>query len=172
MWFTILFFIAIIVIWFILEILGKKSKENDSSKPVSEPVNPPLNQTSLDFSPYKARVIFFNSSERTLYDILIEHLANKYIILSKVRLEDIIESTNTSYTYRNRIKSSHIDFVLLDKHTGKVVCAIELDGTSHNNIETQKKDDFKNNLFQHVGITLHRIKVGTSFVDDIISLQL
>jgi len=31
MWFTILFFIAIIVIWFILEILGKKSKENNEN---------------------------------------------------------------------------------------------------------------------------------------------
>lgn len=172
MWFTILFFIAIIVIWFILEILGKKSKENDSSKPVSEPVNPPLNQTSLDFSPYKSRDSFFNSSERTLYDILIEKLGHKYIILSKVRLEDIIESTDQSYAYRNRIKSPHVDFVLLDKNTSQTVCVIELDGTSHNNIETQKKDDFKNNLFQHVGIPLHRIKVGTSFVDDIISLQL
>jgi hypothetical protein len=126
---------------------------------------------NLDF--FSKKENFFNQSEKIFYDILHRELSEKYLILAKVRLEDILEVKkesseskeiqNQKYGARSRIKSRHVDFLLLDRNTYSAVMAIELDGKSHNNTNSQVADEFKNKLFSHIGIPLHRINVGENF---------
>lgn len=83
-------------------------------------------------------------------------------ILFKVRLADIfqVKYKNKDYhKYFARIKSKHIDFLLLDKNTVKPVIAIELDDISHNKQSSFKNDNFKNAIFSISSIQLIRIKV-------------
>jgi hypothetical protein len=160
---TILILVGIGVAYIIVSWLGKASK--DSNKESSS-------EAPLDLTPYQARKEFFNSSEQMFYSLLQQQLGDRYSILSKVRIEDIITVTDSAKGYRNRIKSSHIDFVLLDKTNYNVKYVIELDGSSHNNEKSQQKDEFKNALFHHVGIPLYRIKVGTDFSEEIQKLGL
>lgn len=63
------------------------------------------------------------------------------------------------HKYFARIKSKHIDFLLLDKNTVKPVIAIELDDVSHNKQSSFKNDNFKNAIFSISSIQLIRIKV-------------
>jgi very-short-patch-repair endonuclease len=161
---NILIIIIVLVLFIIISRLEQKNKV--SLKSDSD------NGNAIDWSNYSARDSFFNSSEKMLYKILQDELGEKYNILSKVRVEDLIESSSKSYSYRNRIKSSHIDFVLLDKNTYKIVSAIELDGASHNNHSAEQKDGFKDELFKKVNIPLHRISVGSDFVGVIKGLNL
>lgn len=161
---NILIIIIVLVLFIIISRLEQKNKV--SLKSDSD------NGNTLDWSNYSARDSFFNSSEKMLYKILQDELGEKYNILSKVRVEDLIESSSKSYSYRNRIKSSHIDFVLLDKNTYKIVSAIELDGASHNNHNAEQKDGFKDELFKRVNIPLYRVEVGSNFVSVIKGLNL
>ena len=83
-------------------------------------------------------------------------------ILFKVRLADIfqVKYKNKDYhKYFSRIKSKHIDFLLLDKNTVKPVIAIELDDASHNKPSSFKNDNFKNAIFSISSIKLIRIRV-------------
>lgn len=161
---NILIIIIVLILFIIISRLEQKNKT--SLKSDSD------NGNAIDWSNYSARGSFFNSSEKMLYKILQDELGEKYNILSKVRVEDLIESSSKGYSYRNRIKSSHIDFVLLDKNTYKIVSAIELDGASHNNHSAEQKDGFKDELFKKVNIPLHRISVGSDFVGVIKRLNL
>jgi hypothetical protein len=162
--------ISIIIIVVILFILISIIEQKNKTSVKSEEDSP--NENTIDWSNYSARDSFFNSSEKMLYKILQDELGEKYNILSKVRVEDLIESASKGYSYRNRIKSSHIDFVLLDKNTYKIVAAIELDGASHNNHSSEQKDGFKDELFKRVNIPLHRVEVGSDFVSVIKGLNL
>lgn len=127
---------------------------------------------SLDF--FYQKKYFFNQSEKMLYEILNRLGDEKYEVLSKVRLEDFIgvkksnsgdtkDIKNKKYGARSRIKSRHVDFLLLDKTTFQPVMVIELDGSSHNSSKAKEADAFKNHLFQHVNLPLHRIHVGENF---------
>lgn len=121
---------------------------------------------------YQARDKFFSRSEYMFFQELEKQNNNKYHIFSKVRLEDIVQVIPTlEWKVRNNkrksIRSRHIDFVLINKETGKVHCAIELDGKSHNTQKQQKSDEKKDMALKQAGISLHRVRVGSSFEDKI-----
>lgn len=86
------------------------------------------------------------------------------IICPKVRLEDFINVRNIreKQSYRGRIKSRHVDFLICDREM-KPLCGIELDDSSHNSWKAQKADKFKNDLYKAIGLTLYRVPTGSNF---------
>ena len=88
----------------------------------------------------------------------------EYMICPKVRLEDFVYVTNREelLKYRGYIKSRHVDFLICDRDV-HVICGIELDDKSHDRVEAQKIDKFKDELFDTIGIPLYRIKVGDNY---------
>lgn len=108
-------------------------------------------------SPYKLNQNIFTDSERFFYKILKEITYNMdLIIMTKVRLADIIYTNEYDYTYFNKIKAKHIDFVLIDNN-GKIKLLIELDDKSHENQERKERDKFLNKIFENLNINLLRI---------------
>lgn len=80
-------------------------------------------------------------------------------ILAKVRLADLIEvDKGLNYADFNRyfakIKSKHVDFVIVDNM--KVVLVVELDDSSHQNQERQERDNFVNNALTRSGYIVVR----------------
>lgn len=121
---------------------------------------------------YQSRKQFFNKSERVFYTELVRQNNRQYHIFSKVRLEDIVEVKSElewkeRQRYRSSIKSRHVDFVLVNKESGKIELAIELDGGYHNNKKQQDSDRKKNKILNDSGISLVRIKTGSNFDDEI-----
>lgn len=86
------------------------------------------------------------------------------IICPKVRLEDFINVRNIreKQSYRGRIKSRHVDFLICDREM-KPLCGIELDDSSHNSWKAQKTDKFKNELYNAIGLKLYRVQTGSNF---------
>lgn len=86
------------------------------------------------------------------------------IICPKVRLEDFINVRNIreKQSYRGRIKSRHVDFLICDRQMNPL-CGIELDDSSHNSWKAQKADNFKNELYRAIGLTLYRVQTGSNF---------
>lgn len=129
---------------------------------------------SLNLKYYYLKKQFFNQSEKMFFSILHSGVAGKYIVLSKVRLEDVVgvqkkssgddkDVSSEKYGARKRVSSRHLDFVLLDETSMTPVAAIELDGKSHGSAKAKKSDEFKNQLCSHVGIHLFRVRVGEDF---------
>ena len=97
-----------------------------------------------------------NDSEQALYINLQKTLANDFIVLSKVRIEEFIFA---SYKKRNEIKSRHVDFLICDIRTTEPLLAIELDGLSHLSPVMVDRDQFVDELYNSVGLPfIHVLK--------------
>lgn len=120
-------FYSVITIGIIIMVLNalfskKPDKKANEDKPISE-------------YQYK-KVKILTETEKNFYIQLKSALDEKYILLSKVRLWDIIDTTakEKQYIYTNKIKSKHIDFIISDNNAIPVL-AIEIDDNTHNRIK-------------------------------------
>ncbi|QQR77154.1 MAG: DUF2726 domain-containing protein [Candidatus Moraniibacteriota bacterium] len=123
------------------------------------------NGRSVDFSLYRKKDRVMNESEQALFINLQKTLGDRYIVLSKVRIEDFVEATHGigGYGARGRIKSRHVDFLICDRATTKPLLAVELDGKSHQGEDRQKRDRFVDELYKTIGLPIRHIPVGSNF---------
>ena len=117
-----------------------------------------VNKIDIKVQEYELNKNIFTDTEKFFYNVL-KDITNKMdlTIMSKVRLADIVHTKNNDYKYFNKIKSKHIDFVLIDKDCN-IKLLIELDDNSHLKPERQKRDIFVNNIFKDKNIKLLRIQ--------------
>lgn len=86
--------------------------------------------------------------------------------MCKVRLADIISPNVSSkeYIYAfNKIKSKHIDFVLIDNQTSEIKQLIELNGSSHFLPDRISRDKFLDSIFKEVHIPMVKINVRSKY---------
>jgi hypothetical protein len=121
-------------------------------------IRPPLYQK-------KGRAM--NESEQALYINLQKILGDRYIILSKIRIEDFVEAVKGRghYGARGRIKSRHVDFLICNRTTTEPLLAIELDGKSHRAEKRQDRDHFVDTLYESIELPVKHIPVGSNFAE-------
>lgn len=120
---------------------------------------------AVDFSIFQKRDRVMNISEQKLFEELQRVFGMEYIVLSKVRIEDFVETRNGDGKYgaRGRIKSRHIDFLICNKTTTAPLLAIELDGGAHNKASVKERDSFVDELYHSISLPIHHIHVGEDF---------
>ncbi|MDZ7581880.1 MAG: DUF2726 domain-containing protein [Deltaproteobacteria bacterium] len=94
--------------------------------------------------PYQTKNSLCSPAERSFLGVLEQLLKNKYRILLKVRLADLIEiekgvSKSLRQSAFNRISRKHVDFVVCDKNDLSILGVIELDDQSHKIAETAER---------------------------------
>lgn len=96
-------------------------------------------------------------------------------ICPKVRMEDFIQTKAQNpreyYKFRGYIKSRHIDFLLCDESMN-ILCAIELDDTSHMTTNAQKTDEMKNEIYEAIGIQLFRVSTQADYKEAVKTIML
>lgn len=114
---------------------------------------------------YRAVQSVLDKREVMLFQELKKQLPEGYHIFPKMRLADIMETTATGREFHgqfNRISKKHVDFLICNQNY-KPVLAIELNGSSHQKIRTQRNDEFKKEVFKNIGLRLEVIQIGTNF---------
>lgn len=131
-----------------------KQATSVSAKPISD----------IDVSMYQKRYRLMNNSESSFFHVALTTLPEGYFIFPKMRIADIIETKDGAgyYKQRNKILPKHVDFVIVDANL-RIVCAIEIDGKSHDTPERQERDEMVDYIFEYVGIPLERVRVGEDF---------
>ncbi len=158
---TVVIILGIVVIIFIAIIATMAGKIKNSNQNISEEVKEDTtNESTIDY-PYHRKYLL-STNEYKFYKSL-KPIADKYNlhILSKVRVEDIVEVNNDlpykeKQSARGRTKSRHFDFVLANPENLYVMCVIELDDKSHNNDKAKTADEFKNKLCETVNLPIIR----------------
>jgi uncharacterized protein DUF2726 len=115
--------------------------------------------------PYERRYIL-TVNELSFYKVLKNNLPAEYSVFAKVRLEDIfrvIKGTEKWQSWRGRIKSRHIDFVIMEDANPMNIILIEIDDKSHNTVKAKEADQFKNKLAAITNTRLVRIKAKKSY---------
>lgn len=132
------------------------------------PNSPLAKKVAIEF-PYQRRDRLMTEAEGSFYQVLELALPNgEYRIFGKVRVEDLISvktglDRQTLQSFRNRIKSRHIDIVVVEHKTFKPVWAIELDDKSHDSAKRKERDTFLDNAFEAAGLPLVRFKAKRSY---------
>ncbi len=84
-----------------------------------------------------------------------------YYIMAKVSLSDIaVVKKGVDQSRLKKAAKSHIDFVLCDRVTLAVICAIELEDAT---AAASHKDNRSADLLQEVGVTVFRFPVKTTY---------
>lgn len=138
--------------WWLNRYLNRKYPKNNNS------INEPLPLPKTDYTAFysKKRNIMTNN-ELKFYRLLKYKTDKKNLLLfTQVALYSLISSKDISYF--NKIRSKTIDFVITDIN-GKIVTCIELDDPSHVKDNRQERDNFIDELFKQLDISLIRIPV-------------
>lgn len=109
-----------------------------------------------------------STAEQRFYQALSAVTQERAIIMSKVRIADLVKvKSNVKqkrfWFYFSKISQKHIDFVLLHPETFATLCLIELDDASHWRPDRMKRDRFINQLMINTGIPLIRFRVRRSY---------
>ncbi len=119
--------------------------------------------------PYIINERFLTPSEKKFYFLLKEHTPEEIVICPKVRLADIlaVESENKNYiSHFNKIARKHVDFLLCDASDMEMLCAVELDDSSHELKERKKRDRFVNKAFEAAGLDIIHVPLKSEFEDE------
>jgi very-short-patch-repair endonuclease len=132
------------------------------------PRSPLAKKVAIEF-PYQRRDWLMSEAEGSFFQVLELALpGDQYRLFGKVRVEDLISvktglERQTRQSFRNRIKSRHIDIVVVERKTFKPVWAIELDDKSHDSSKRQERDAFLDSAFEAAGLPLVRFKAKRSY---------
>jgi len=96
---------------------------------------------------YTRRESLFTAAELRFLETLRRALPTELEIFGKVRVADVLKPMEKldPKAWRSafvRITGKHLDFVLCERETGRLVCAIELNDRSHARPDRQERDRF------------------------------
>lgn len=140
----------LIVIAVVIFVLILWSLFNTDSKPKKESVD------DMKVWPYVVRELM-TAPERELYRRLQQALPD-YLIFSQVQLSRIIDVAPDAQkqAWLNRINRMSVDFVICATDGAKILAAIELDDSSHDQAERIKADSKKDKALQSAGVPIIR----------------
>lgn len=117
---------------------------------------------------YQSIPFILTQSEQNLYRTLQKGLSNKFLILMKVRVADVLQpergmDKSAWQSAFNRIKAKHFDFVLCSQNNYEIIAAIELDDSSHQRADRKKRDNFLNAACESANFPLIRFQAKQSY---------
>ena len=125
--------------------------------------------------PYCKKDWLFSKAEHSFFSVLRGAIGDNLLIFAKVRLLDLVwlpTGTQDRQSWRNRVQSKHVDFVLCSRDTVAPVLVIELDDASHERNDRQSRDDFVNRVLRDAGLPILRVPVRQSYNQRELAVQL
>jgi hypothetical protein len=120
--------------------------------------------------PYRRQDNFLTPAERDFYRALVPAVTDWAVVFAKVRLGDLFKTVTPDrkewYRARNRIERQHVDFVLADHETLQPLLGIELNDSSHQRPDRQKRDRLVIGTFAAAELPLVGVKVRSGYAPD------
>jgi len=117
-----------------------------------------------DRLPYRLRKRFLSSTELSLFSVLQEMSAGRYVICPKVALNDIfyIQRPNENIHFYNKIFRKHIDFLLCEPEDMAPAFGVDLVRPLSKD-DTRSTDQFIEDLFLSAGLPLVHVPSGETY---------
>jgi hypothetical protein len=107
------------------------------------------------------------AAEQKFYEALDAAIDGRLLILSKVRVADLLTVTSASQPARYRVFRSiackHVDFVLAEAENLHPIAAIELDDSSHLRADRRLRDQLLDELFEKAAFPLLRFRTAANY---------
>jgi len=113
-------------------------------------------------------------AELAFFAILEPLVRPSCMISAKVRLADLFQVGQGvgQQSAFNKISRKHIDFVLTDPATSRILCGIELDDRSHKLPDRVERDEFVNEVFAKNQLPLLRVPVAWTYYPQALRAEL
>jgi len=146
----IIFIIAIVIISIIVLVLSK-------NKGIS----------SVAY-PYRKQDVLFTPAERSFLGVLEQAVGEKVNIFGKVRVADAITpnkgmSRSDWQKAFNKISGKHFDYLLCNKNDLSILCAVELNDSSHNSRKRKDRDVFLEGACEAANVPLIQITAKSAY---------
>lgn len=117
---------------------------------------------------YTAADTLLTHGELAFHKVLKTVTPPRVCINSKVRLADIIQVPQATSRPRwaaafNKIVSKHVDFVLCDSDSLKILCVIELHDKSHNTQKRAVRDTFVRQAMASASVPYIEVKASAAY---------
>lgn len=115
--------------------------------------------------PYFSRETLLSEGELAFYDVLRRSIPDGVAISMKVRLADVIDCSPAARQqgYFAKVSQKHLDFVLYDVVSTRILAGVELDDRSHQRPDRIRRDQFLEEAMSTAGIPLLRIPAAASY---------
>ncbi len=116
--------------------------------------------------PYRRRERLVTKAELRFYRSLRKAVLDDWEIFAMVRIADLLRVEPNARNRRSwvgQILAKHVDFVLCRPDSLEPVLCIELDDSSHQRADRQKRDEFVDGAFESAGLPLLRVPVQSNY---------
>lgn len=126
---------------------------------------------------YQRQGHLLTKSEQHFMRALDRAIGARYAIAPKVRIADVLSVGGTRQESRRfwaafrRISSKHVDFVICEPGSFRILAAIELDDSSHQRRDRRKRDRFVDRAFMQASLPLIRVPVSRGYSVDHLSQE-
>ncbi len=117
---------------------------------------------------YQKLEVLFSPAERSFLGVLNQAVNENIQIFGKVRVADVIipkkgMSRSEWQKAFNKISSKHFDFLLCNKKNLAILCAVELDDSSHNKKTRKDRDIFLESVCKSAKLPLVHIAAQSTY---------
>lgn len=114
---------------------------------------------------YVPKEFLLTAAERRFAQVLVRALPRGVDYHAKVRLWDVVDAPagRRQREALGKIRAKHLDFVLVDAKTSRILAAVELDDRSHEGAEARERDAEKDAALASAGVPLLRIPVARRY---------
>lgn len=118
---------------------------------------------------YQSTKTLCTKSEQNFLNQLLDKLPlDKVYVSCKVRLADVaLPKNKNNISLFNKVARKHIDFVICERRTSRILACIELDDSSHNTFSARKRDKEKNRALTESGVPLFRVATARNYTNNI-----
>jgi hypothetical protein len=107
------------------------------------------------------------AAEARFYKVLQRAVPDGCVLLTKVRIADVIRVTSKHPPSRQRvfrsISSKHVDFLVADVSTLQPLAAVELDDSSHARRDRRRRDELVEGVFAAADLPLIRVPTAARY---------
>lgn len=119
--------------------------------------------------PYCPAKSLFSSAERSFLGVLDQVVGMDYRVFGKVRVADIATvkpglGNHARQSALNRIAQKHFDFVVCGARDLNIVCAVELNDSSHSSRRAQARDELLVKVCGVIDLPLLQVPAKQSYV--------
>ncbi|TWT95403.1 hypothetical protein Pla108_35510 [Botrimarina colliarenosi] len=109
---------------------------------------------------YQSRGVLLSPGELRFYRALREATEDRYLVMAKVRLADLIEAEEGFHSAAGRkISQRHAAFVLVTKRGLRLAAVVELDDKTHLETQQQARDAYLADALHAAGLPLVRFPI-------------
>ena len=124
-------------------------------------------QTPID-RPYRKKLCFYRNHEKRFLGFLVLAVGHDYLIMSKVALSDIL-TVRTDIKDKAKgpallkLKTQRVDYVLCDRKTAAIICAIDLFDGEQTNPHYFNHCIAREKLFRSVELPWVRVPIKSTY---------